>query len=106
MARTSLSDPLRINEISLAGGARLGLTLCPGKRQPQAQTGPWDRDLDADLSAIRDWGASAVCTLMEEHELHHLEVPTLGDGGEARAMDWHFLPISDGKVPNARTMSS
>jgi ADP-ribosyl-[dinitrogen reductase] hydrolase len=38
---------------------------------------------------------------MEEHELHHLEVRKLGDGVEARGMDWHLLPIGNGEVPDA-----
>ena len=38
---------------------------------------------------------------MEEHELHHLAVPKNGDGSRRGGMNWHLLPISDGKVPDA-----
>lgn len=37
-------------------------------------TGGWDRDLNRDLDAIRDWGAAAVVTLLEPKELTLLRV--------------------------------
>ena len=41
------------------------MTLCPGKRQPHAATGPWDRDLVADMDAVKKFGAAIFITLME-----------------------------------------
>jgi ADP-ribosyl-[dinitrogen reductase] hydrolase len=32
--------------------------LCPGKYDPHAVTGAWNRDLNRDLDTIRDWGAA------------------------------------------------
>ena len=52
---------------SLIRGARfgrVGITFCPGKYDPHAMSGYWDRDLSLDLDAIRDWGAAAVVTLL------------------------------------------
>jgi ADP-ribosyl-[dinitrogen reductase] hydrolase len=38
--RTSKTHPLQIAELPLGDGqGRIGLTFCPGKRQPQAMTG-------------------------------------------------------------------
>ena len=34
-----------------------GLTLCPGKKDLSRD---WDRDLDNDLTAIRQWGVKVV----------------------------------------------
>jgi len=101
MAKTSTTHPLRIDAIPFADGAKLGLTLCPGKKQTHAATGAWDRDLALDLQAILDWGAKAVVTLMEDHELHRFKVPGMGDEVEAKGMDWYPLPIQDGGVPDA-----
>jgi len=84
------------------GRGWLGLTFCPGKHEPHAQTGAWDRDLDTDLRALRDWGASAVVTLMEAHELQLLRVPDLGDRISQADLHWWHLPIVDAGVPDAR----
>ena len=101
-ARTSQSHPLQIDTLEPAGQGRLGLTFCPGKHDPHAQTGAWDRDLEADLCAVLDWGASAVVTLMEAHELEFLRVPDLGDRIGQAGLHWWHLPIVDGGVPDAR----
>jgi ADP-ribosyl-[dinitrogen reductase] hydrolase len=101
MAKTSTTHPLRIDAIPFADGAKLGLTLCPGKKQIHAATGDWNRDLEVDLQAILDWGATAVVTLMEDDELHRFKVPKIGDEVEAKGMDWYALPIQDGDVPDA-----
>ena len=79
MTRTSLTHPLEIAAIS-AGPAfgRIGITFCPGKYDPHAMSGHWDRDLSLDLDAISDWGAVAVVTLVEQKEL----VPTVEHLGE------------------------
>ena len=65
-------------------------------------TGGWRRDLDADLDAVRDWGAVAVVTLVEDHELVELNVGDLGQKTRERHMAWHHLPIPDMAVPSAR----
>ena len=100
--RTSTTHPLQIASVrpSLAMG-QVGLTFCPGKTQPHAATGAWDRDLGVDLDAIAAWGAVAVVTLVEEHELASLGVPVARLGAEvvARHMDWLHLPIADVSVP-------
>ena len=77
--RTSHSHPLEIAALDTPGGGRIGMTFCPGKQDPFAMTGAWARDLDTDLAAIRAWGASALVTLMEQHELVHLRVGRLGE---------------------------
>ncbi len=99
-ARTSQSHPLQIDTLGPVGRGRLGLTLCPGKYDPYAQTGAWDRDLDTDLRTLRDWGASTVVTLMETHELELLRVPDLGERVSRAGLGWWHLPIVDGGVPN------
>lgn len=98
--RTSLTHPLQIAEICPAPGmGKVGLTLCPGKKQVGALTGSWDRDLGLDLDMVQSWGASAVLTLVEQHELERLEVVALGDEVESRQITWHHLPIRDRDVP-------
>ncbi|WP_439813968.1 ADP-ribosylglycohydrolase family protein [Zavarzinia sp. CC-PAN008] len=101
--RTSLSHPLEIAAVQAPGGrGRIGITFCPGKKQPGALTGAWDRDLGLDLDAVRDWGAAAVLTLVEPAELVELGVPGLGAAVAARHMAWTHLPIPDVTAPGPR----
>lgn len=91
---------MRIAEISFGEGkGRLGLTICPGKKDPARG---WNRDLAEDLAVVRQWGAKAVVTLIEDHEFALLAVPDLGERVAAMGMDWHHLPIRDVDVPDER----
>lgn len=100
--RTSATHPLQIAEVrpALASG-RIGITFCPGKKQADALTGSWNRDLATDLDAIAAWGACALVTLVEEHELHELAVADMGEQVRCRHMAWFHLPISDYNVPDS-----
>ena len=100
--RTCRTHPLRIDAVTLPTGGRIGMTFCPGKRQSDAMTGSWDRDLDTDLEAIVTWGARALVTLMEPHELADLRVPDLGFRCRGRGLAWFHLPIRDVSVPSPR----
>lgn len=102
---TSETHPLRVDSVDLAsaeGGGRIGMTICPGKQDPAAQSGPWLRDLDRDLDAIGAWGATAFVCLLEEHELELLNVPDLETGVQSRGMSWWHLPIRDVDIPDQR----
>ena len=101
--KTSESSPLRIAAVTPADGhGRIGITLCPGKKDPCGMTGAWKRDLDTDLDVIQRWGATAVVTLIEEHEFDMLNVCDLPARVRDRHMEWWHLPIRDGKSPPAR----
>lgn len=103
MRRTSLTHPLEIATIPTGPGfGRVGITFCPGKYDPKAMTGYWDRDLDLDLDAIRAWGAAAVVTLVESAELVVLRAEGLGDGVRRRNMEWFHLPIVDVSIPDSQ----
>jgi hypothetical protein len=100
--RTSQTHPLRIDAVTLPTGGRIGMTFCPGKHQADALTGSWERDLDTDLEAIVTWGARALLTLMQPHELADLGVPDLGFRCRGRGLAWFHLPIRDVSVPSPR----
>lgn len=107
MKRTSISHPLQIASVcpGLSFG-RMRITFCPGKYDPVAHTGAWDRDLYIDLDAIRTWGAAAVVTLVERDELELLRVSHLGEEVARREMSWFHLPIVDVSIPDAFFESS
>ena len=77
--RTSDTHPLQIAFVETPGNGKIGMTFCTGKQDPNAMTGPWDRDLESDLAAIANWGATALVTLMELHELVRVGVSGLGE---------------------------
>ncbi|AKU11285.1 putative dual specificity protein phosphatase [Azoarcus sp. CIB] len=98
--RTSQTHPLRIDPVQPAGGwAPIGMSLCPGKRQRDALTGQWERDLATDLDRIRSWGAEVVVSLIEAHEFGLLDVAALPEEVERRGMRWLHLPIADRHPP-------
>ena len=100
--RTSVSHPLQIAVVQpFEGSGRIGITFCPGKVQPGAMSGSWQRDLGLDLDEVSTWGAVAVLTLIEDHELATLKVTDMGAQVRARHMDWFHLPIPDVSVPDA-----
>ena len=100
--RTSISHPLQIAIVQpFEGSGRIGITFCPGKVQPGAMSGSWQRDLGLDLDAVSEWGAVAVLTLIEDHELAALKVTDMGAQVRTRHMDWFHLPIPDVSVPDA-----
>ncbi|MCC7411267.1 MAG: cyclin-dependent kinase inhibitor 3 family protein [Gammaproteobacteria bacterium] len=78
------------------------MSLCPGRRHPEQVAGEWYRDLDADLLAIRTWGARLVVTLLEENELEFFGVGALPERLYALGIEWLHLPIEDMCAPDAR----
>ena len=103
MIRTSDTHPLRIDPVAIPGSAGLiGMTFCPGKKQPAAMTGAWNRDIDKDLATIRAWGASVLISLIEAHEFVELQVPELPRVCRRYDLVWHGLPMVDGSIPGVR----
>ncbi len=101
--RTSETDPLWVAELPVGSqGGRMGLTLCPGRQDPQAYGGEWRRSLAADLHQIRQWNAAAVCTLVETQEMEMLGVADLGTEVHRLGMQWFHLPIVDLHAPDER----
>lgn len=81
----------RLDSLSLPGtGARIGLCPCPGRYGP----------LGEDLGRLRGWGAEALVTLVEDHELAALGVTSIQAEVEALAMRWWHLPIRDMSIPD------
>jgi ADP-ribosyl-[dinitrogen reductase] hydrolase len=103
MKRTSLTHPLQIAVVTAGPEfGRVGITFCPGQYDRHAMSGYQDRDLALDLDTVRDWGAAAVVTLLEQKELSLLRVERLGKEVLRRKMRWFHLPIVDVSIPDER----
>ena len=99
VARTSLAHPILIATLQVGDG-KIGITFCPGKKQSDAMTGAWDRDLRMDLETIREWGANDVVSLIEAHEITGLGVEGLPRIANELGLRWHHLPIVDQCAPD------
>lgn len=101
MIKTSLSHPLRIDEVKVPHcSGIIGMTLCPGKKIESAISGVWQRDLDIDLKVIQEWGAQAFVNLMEDHEYNLLRVPDFEEKVKTYPMEYYHLPITDVQAPD------
>ncbi len=100
MSRTSHSHPLHIATLNVGtNGGAIGVTFAPGKYQESAMTGAWNRDLELDLCAIREWGATYLVSLLEQWEFDELRIATLPERAAAQGLKWYGLPIVDGAAP-------
>ena len=97
--KTSSDHPLQIDSVSVPNTTgRIGMTFCPGKKQRNALTGDWRRDLAMDLDAIQAWGATVIVNLIEDHEMVDLGVQDAARHMPA-GIDYMRLPIPDFGVP-------
>lgn len=85
---------LHIDAVSIPDSSGLiGMSTCPGTQES---------GMAADLDLIGAWGATAVVTLLEMHELDQLGITHLPGETRSRGMQWHHLPIGDMRVPDYR----
>lgn len=87
---------------SPASCQELGLSICPGKVDPWAYSGPCVRDLATDVETIRQWGATHIVTLLEADELQYLQVTGLGAAVRKAGMAWHHWQVIDGSALRTR----
>lgn len=83
----------RIDSVA-AGAGRIGLGHCPGRNDAEP------RSVAADLNAIVAWGARALLTLVEPHELTLIGAQRLPDLARELPLEWWHLPIEDMCAPD------
>ena len=93
------SGPLRCECVLGVGAALVLLTHLPGRAHLDGQGKVWSRDLEADLTALRAWGADAVVCLVETHELAAMGVPGYFDALHRHGLSVLHLPIIDMSTP-------
>ena len=102
LPNTSHTHPLRIDDVDIPGiPGTIGITLCPGKVQPGAASGSWERDLAIDLQVVKSWGATAWLNLLTAEEMLDLQVGDLEVAVKGSGIRYFCLPIEDVNVPDA-----
>ena len=103
--RNSTTHPLYVSWVELEGDeGALGLTLCPGKYQPVASTGSWDRQLDIDVQALVDMGVSHLISLITDEDMRMLRVEDLPQQVQNNGLTWNHLPFADTTAPTEAWM--
>ena len=77
----------------LTGPGRLGITLCPGRKDR-------GRDLAADLTQLRALGATRLLCLLTDTELHWAGVPDLGPRAQGAGLTYRRHPVPDQGTPH------
>lgn len=75
------------------------MTLCPGRKGPSLNGDDWDRDLNADVTAMKVWGADIVVSLTEEAEMRQLGMHDLDSALQDAGISWLHMPIPDVSTP-------
>ncbi|MFZ5481648.1 MAG: isochorismatase family protein [Myxococcota bacterium] len=90
---------LRVDWVPMDFPGRLGMTLCPGRRD-------LGRDLGEDLRVLREEGITHVIPLLGADELADLGVADLGARVTAAGMYCWPLPVRDQGAPSPRETSA
>jgi ADP-ribosylglycohydrolase/protein-tyrosine phosphatase len=81
--------------LAAANGA-LALAPCPGMN---------GRTVDADLAALRDWGATRLISLTPSDESAELSISGLAAAATGSRLAFHALPVPDFGVPTGDTLT-
>jgi protein-tyrosine phosphatase len=101
--RTSVTHPLRIDWLPVEGDKGcIGMTLCPGKKQPVSWTGGWDRQLDLDIESLKESGTTRIVSLVTDEDMELLQVTQLPTSVQASGIEWTHLPLPDTTVPTRK----
>ena len=96
-----MAEKPAIDNVTAPGGGRIGLVHCPGTSAFGLLPGDTHALLDADLVTVRQWGAEALVTLLEPHEMTLLGIEAIGERAGVMGMQWWHLPITDCCAPAA-----
>ena len=79
----------------------LGMTLCPGKYQPDSMSGcTWDRNVETDVKVLKALGANCIVTLLSKSDFARLRVENLLSCIEENGMKSFWYDIIDGSAPS------
>jgi protein-tyrosine phosphatase/nicotinamidase-related amidase/aminoglycoside phosphotransferase (APT) family kinase protein len=85
-------------ESDLLGAGRLGITLCPGRRDR-------GRDLGTDLAQLRSQGTTVLLCLLTDSELDWAGVPDLGPRAQTAGLTYRRFPVPDQGTPDTADLA-
>eukprot|EP01127_Copromyxa_protea_P008600 TRINITY_DN1972_c0_g1_i2.p1 TRINITY_DN1972_c0_g1~~TRINITY_DN1972_c0_g1_i2.p1 ORF type:complete len:753 (-),score=152.08 TRINITY_DN1972_c0_g1_i2:53-2140(-) len=92
-------DFIPSNELYISEGGMLGLCMAPG-RTKKKKNHDWDRDLDKDLTRIRDkYGCDILVSLVRSAEMFDIQVGNLLEDVRSHGMIPRHYPIKDKWIP-------
>lgn len=104
--RNSTTHPLYVSWIEVEGDkGALGMTLCPGKYQPVASTGSWDRQLEMDVDALVEMDVVRLISLVTDEDMRVLRVEALPQEVQSKGLTWNHLPFADTTAPDDAWMN-
>ena len=98
-------SPLVIHPVA-AGAGTLAMSHCPGRWQLAPDGARQERDLAADLAAVRATGATHLLSLVQPVEYAVLGVPGFASAMAASGLNWWQVPIADMRTPDAHTLAA
>jgi len=96
---------IHVDWLSLPGGARLGMTHCPGRRGRDAQGRLWQRDLGQDIDSLVRQGAGGLVSLIDDAEFAALGVEALPQALAGRLL-WLHMPVVNMHPPGTRARAA
>jgi ADP-ribosyl-[dinitrogen reductase] hydrolase len=94
--------PLKIDTVSAPSFSGLiGISACPGMKE-FSTLDLYDDRIENDLQCISNWGAKAIVTVLDIHEMTMLGVTALPTRIVARNIAWLHLPMSNHLLPEAK----
>lgn len=97
--KTSETHPIRVDFLegeTLGLPGRLGMTICPGVKDP----GRWKRELVPDLHRLKQhYEANTLVTLLEREEFERYSVPDLFERAREAELEVVHFPITDVSTP-------
>lgn len=102
--KTSHSHPIDVDWFSqnVVLRGKLGMTFAPGKRHENGMTGVHRRDMQKDLTRLREeYSTHLLVTLMEREEMHKYGMESLFQELSAYAIRSLWFPIRDMSIPTS-----
>lgn len=100
--RTSDSHPILVDFIDHQWGdsGKLGITFAPGKKQKDAMTGSWFRDLPKDIDRlVNHYKIGTLVSMVEKWEMEELKIEDEFEECKRKGIKAYHYPIIDNHIP-------
>lgn len=94
-------EPLEVAWVELdTAPGHLGMSMAPGRHEPDAGRVAWSRDLHGDLRHLRHvHRCDVLVSLLTDGELRELSIDDLDHAVAIQGIEHHRLAVADGSIP-------